>query len=1124
MRRSIAAAMLIGVTCFPWATVSPAQAQEGDALGAGRGPQFLLAASQPSAPPVPVDAASVAVLRRRVSLDLEDVGRAEALAAISRASGLRLVYASGVVPREGRVRLKAEAITAAAALTEVLLDAGVDVILSSGGNAVLVRRTARAAPAVGSVSGRVTDAKTGQGLVGAEVLLERTRWRATTGEDGRYRLSEVEPGSYTLVVRRIGYGKQSQPVTVALGEEATADVALEPIPTQLDELVTTVTGEQRRLELGHVVGVINADSLVKEAPVSNLSELLNGRVPGLQVSQGQGTVGGKVNLQVRGPNSMLLGTQPIVVVDGVRYTGSTVEARLIGDFGTGPAYAEATSPLNDLNPNDVESIEVVKGPSAATLYGTDAANGVIVITTKRGRPGPARWNAYAKGTTSAIPTRPYPDSYWGWGTAGGVPVTSNCTLQSHAQGFCTQDSVTVLPNPLTDPGLSIFGNAPRREAGLSVSGGRQDLRYYFAGGFENAIGPLRTPPALAEQLQAQRGLAQLPDELRHPNTLRTMNLRANVTAALGEMAELRLNTGYIHTATRSLQSGGPYSGALSSARPKFPYGRSSDPSEVFSQNSTERTDRFVASASGQWRPAAWLVTRATVGLDLANRNRGSLARRGDTPRSPYGYANGAVQEDRLRQVATTAELGATATAGAGRLSLRTSVGGQYVRNLSDGLSSFGSDLPPGGTSVGQATNVSTGQTYYETVTLGSYLEETLGLNERLFLTGAVRVDGASAFGRDYTATVYPKASISWLVSQEPFVPHVPGLDELRLRYAYGASGQQPQPDWARVGFSAVPAVVNGTATTTVRLDALGNQDIRPERVREHEFGLDASALGRRAQLGLTWYRRRTADQIVAMNLPPGLGQIYTNLGLTTQRGFEAELAARLLDTRALSWDVRVQHSSHTTQLVALGGAAPVRDLFGGYVEGYPLGARFVVPLVGYADANGDGIITANEVQRGDSAVYAGESTPPHSQTFSTVIGLFQQRLRLSALLERRTGFTQLDWLKAQQCAIGRCRGAVDPGASPREQAEALAVGPSNVEPGDFTRLREVVITLDLPAGVARALRVGSATLSLAGRNLALWTEYSGPDPESASVNGARGNAAEGIPQARSWTIRLDLGF
>jgi TonB-linked SusC/RagA family outer membrane protein len=1125
--RSVRAAIC---ACFALVvTAADASAQEYTvAQSDGGAPRFLVASSRGEAP-VPVDAGSIPALGRRINLDLSDVTIDEALRAIATASRLQLVYSAHVVPVTRRVSVKATDLTVAAALTEVLFRANVDVLLS-GGRIVMVPGPKPLQ--VGVISGRATDSTNREGIGGVAITVEGTRLSATTAADGGYTILGVPVGSRSVTARRLGFVRQSRAVTVADNESATVDFMLVQAPTTLSEVVTTATGDQRRVELGHVVGRINADSLVKEAPVSSLSELLTARVPGLHVFQSQGTVGGEVKVQIRGPNSLLLPTGPIVIVDGIRYT--TGAALLPPEIrsNTGPYKVEPTSPLNDINLRDIELIEVVKGPSAATLYGTDASNGVIVITTKRGRPGPARWDVYGKYTSNMMPSYKYPDLYWAWGTVLGVPnhPTFSCSLLVISFGLCAQqDSVTALPNALNDPEFSIFRAAPTWNYGVSVGGGRQDVRYYFSGDFEDATGPVQMPPAVVEQLTQQRGVGQLPDEQLRPNASTKVNLRGNVTAAFGETAELRVNTGYVHAAIRTLglDARSAYSGAFIRT-PSDPHRKGpSDPANSFSQTSTERSDRFFGSASGHWRPAPWLLARATVGLDLTSRYRYSLARRGAVP-NDFFSVNGSVGDDRTRQLASSAELGLTATTQRGRLSFRTSLGGQYVRNLSDMLISHGSDLPPGGTSIGEAATIQTLQNYRETVTLGSYIEETVGLNDRLFLTGALRIDGASAFGRDYDATAYPKVGASWLVSQEPFFPDLPGLNELRLRYALGASGQQPLPEWSRPAYAAGQAARNGTVTTAVRLTALGNPDLRPERVREHEFGVDVAAVRNRLQLGLTWFRRRTTDQITTMQLPPGLGVIFTNLGLTGQHGFEANLMAKLVDTRALSWDLSVQDAVSRTKLIDLGGGITSYSIHGGWVEGYSLGARFNPQIAGYADANGDGIIADSEVQLGDP-VYAGESIPPRSQTLTTVIGVFERRLRFSALLERRSGFTQLDRLENGLCATtSQCRALTDRSTPLAEQAEAMALWFSRsysiVQRGDFTRLREVAVTLDVPANISRAFGARSVALSLAGRNLALWTDFSGPDPESAAVNSDAFATTEGIPQGSSWSLRVDFRF
>src|SRR5581483_3311895 len=198
--------------------------------------------------------------------------------------------------------------------------------------------------------------------------------------------------------------------------------------------------------------------------------------------------------------------------------------------------------------------------------------------------------------------------------------------------------------------------------------------------------------------------------------------------------------------------------------------------------------------------------------------------------------------------------------------------------------------------------------YSETVTLGAYLEQTLGLDQRLFVTGALRADGASAFGRDYKAAIYPKVSVSWLISEESRFPHWSWLEELRVRYAYGASGRQPQLYMALPSYSRGTAFVDGKDQQTIDYYGLGNPDLRPERTREHEFGFDAAMLHGRLRMEGTWYFRTTVDGIQSTQLPPGYGFLYVNVGEVRDRGFEGQLWLRPVESRTLTWDISLQHS------------------------------------------------------------------------------------------------------------------------------------------------------------------------------------------------------------------------
>lgn len=1063
-------------------------------------------------------------LKRPVTLDARSMPLAAALTDISSQADLGLVYGSDLIPADRQVTLRVRETPAGTALRRVLADTDVDFSVTGDKQVVLVKRppvpaSAQAAVQAGTVTGRVTDAATGDGVTAVDVSLEGTQRRVLTNSAGRYTLANVAPGTYTLRARRIGYNQATQTITVRADETLTIDVKLQGAPTQLDAVVATATGEQRVRELGHSVGRINADSLVQVAPISTISDLLKGRVPGLQVFQTSGAVGGEINMRMRAPTSAELSTEPIVIVDGVRYTSGIVSTT--NPTPAIPFNIEQTSRLNDLNPNDIESIEVVKGPSAATLYGTDAVNGVIVITTKAGLAGPARWRAYGRAGLKEMPKYEYAGSYWGWGSA-----TSNCTLRNVALGSCTQDSVTVIPNPLNDSELTIFGAKPTWQYGANVSGGSEELRYYFSADFEEATGPIRMPAGMMDELREQLGGGKPLKSQLEPNNLSKINLSANVVANIGKKATIRFNTGYTNNEVRQLSVGNPYNAVFSQARPdQDGYSGGASPLQAFSKSTTEWTNRFFGRVTTEWRPAEWLSARGLIGIDLPNTQRYSLGLR-----DAWTNYKGEVGDERVRATTTTGELGATASFDRGRLSSRTSVGAQYVRGFTNRLINIGTDLRPGGSAIIDAAALRIYQTYHETVTLGSYVEQMFGLNDRLFVTGAIRADGSSSFGNDYSAATYPKLGVSWVASEEPFMPHIPGLDNLRLRYAFGASGQQPRPDMRRFTFGAGQALLDGASRNKLAITRIPSPDLRPERVREHEIGLDASALDSRIRLDLTWNYRQVFDQIRSVTMPVGMGSKWINVGYSTGHGMEAMLTARVIETHGASWDVTVTHATNETKLIDRGSAPELFSVYGGLVEGYPIGARFRLPIASYEDTNGNGILEPNEVIMGDTPVYMGEGSPRTSQTLSSTIGLFNQRVRVSALFDRRSDFTVFNYIRMRQDLGGYSRAAVDPTTPWAQQAEihasmkGVSTGYFYIDQGDNTRLAEASVSVNLPERWVQPVKLSTAAFTLSGRNLGLWTKYTSSDPESGRFAGNMGTYADNIPQARDWVLRVDLGF
>jgi TonB-linked SusC/RagA family outer membrane protein len=1014
-----------------------------------------------------------------------------------------------------------------------------------------------------TITGRVTDQASGAPLGDARVYLLGSALVTATNADGRYTLRGVPAGAAEIRAIRVGYTEQKKPVAVTAGGATTVDFAMAPSVVKLAEVVTTATGQQRRVELGNTVGTLgDVSTRVEETPVSNISDLLVAKMPGVVVLPGA-TTGAAGTVRIRGTSSLSLSNAPIWIVDGVRFNSGN-----FGVNGAGGNMANSTF-LNGLNPEDIQDVEVVKGPSAATLYGTDASNGVIVVTTKKGRAGAARWSTFAEYGRVEDHSQ-YPETYAIWGHRPAAPNTPvRCLLRELPLNTCVRDSVTSL-NVIEVPSLSPLGTGNHKQFGMQVSGGTDAVRYFVSGDFQDDVGPLQLPDVDVARLQAAR--LKIRDEWERPEAMRSQSARANIGANPHPTLDVNVSAGFSKINQRLGQTDnnfnsvfyqsmmspgfrGPGLGYTAkdsrgqdlNGNAQYTYG------DVFQRYAREDVQRLVGSTNASWRPVSWLQTDGTLGLDLAARSSFGLCRFGECP-DFNDWRRGQVADAHFLNRNFSFKLTSTASwHPLSWLDLKTTAGADYTNQQREDTRSTGTVLPPGAQGVGDAA-VTTGNATLPSAdkTFGVYLQEQAAFRDRLFLTLAVRSDENSAFGTNFQRVYYPKGSVSWILSEEEFFPKLAFLNQFRLRSAYGASGVQPQSTSAFITYTAPTVSVGGVDSPGLRENTLGNADLKPETSTEWESGFDTRILKDRVSIEFTYYYKKTKDALLNLAIAPSAASpgttptVLRNQGSVENKGLELSINSTILDLRRVAWDVTINASRNSNKLLSLGrdgrdsvirvnGTGANRDSIG-----FPLRGWYYRTYT-YDDANDDGIIIPDEVTVNPNFSYQGSSIPRNILSVTNGVNLFNRTLRLNAMFDYKGGFKIANGGKSFQCGNNpACPGLSNPDAAVEDQAAAVAFtakAPLNtswgfLEDGDFVRFRELSATYTLPSRISRYARARDATLSLGARNLKVWTNYKGADPEEGYVNGTAATNANIDVQAtfassaprRFYTFRLNLHY
>src|SRR5438552_4417848 len=961
----------------------------------------------------------------------------------------------------------------------------------------------------GSVEGTVTATATNEPVVGAEVTIAGTNIGVRTGPDGRFTLGNVAAGLRELRILAIGYRLATLRVTITADRTTTTTLQLAPSVLQLDAVVVTGTaGLARVREVGNSIAQVNL-SQVKDPP-ANMDQLLQARAPGLNVMQTSGMAGEGAQIRLRGAVSVSQSNQPIVYIDGIRVRSEGYRRnRPPFDDSNSNAFRGANyqaSPLNDINPADVDHIEVIKGSAASTLYGTEAAAGVIQIFTKHGGTGAPRWSFETGQGIAQL--RPF-------GTDS-VPYL-NLRPAGSPTGLCHE-------NPAA--GCSWIRNAYRQRYTGSVGGG--------------ISGSLGVQYLLSGTREDNDGVLPLDNEKK-------FSTRGNFSVNLFDNVRLDWNTTYANTDLSNTPSGNNAQGlVLNVYRQEQNYRHSGDPKlidSLLNQTLTTGIERLITGGTVTYTPLSWFSNRFTIGYDQANQENRNLR--------PFGFVaapQGILVDEQIRYSILTADyVGNVDLHLSPALASTFSVGGQSITSDEVRTAAYGEIFPgPGLPVVSNAALFLANESRLRVVNAGFFFQDVMKFRDRYFLTGGIRFDGNSAFGKSLGLQAYPKISGSYVISDEPFWPASGG--EVKLRGSLGWSGRAPGAfdalrTWLACTSNNQSCFLPGT---------IGNPDVGPERTREAELGFDAALFRNRLTLEFTWYHRLTTDALFPVRQVPSDGfpaNQNFNVGSMSNAGIEFAVNGAIVNRP--TWGLDLGGSIYTNHGLVrdLGGAVPFAA-GGGWVE------AGVPPMV----AIGTLIRNPNEIAPPDTMICRNVPLPNRhcTSTGRYVFGPQQPTLILgtSATLRLPKGITLSArgeyqggaWINdgaSTQALLRSVRWPTCARAYPflaagdtnsltaRERLECLPLafaraGDASIMwfPQDFFKLRD--ITLTVPDGWA-IRRATSATLAITVQNYFKWInrQLRMFDPEMVgrdALDSQNRDISEHVPPPAVITVNLRVAF
>ena len=1004
-----------------------------------------------------------------------------------------------------------------------------------------------------SVSGKVTDAKDGSPLPGVNVLVKNGGNGAITDTDGKYTIKAL--ATDVLVISFIGY----ETIEETVGQRSVIDFSLVEVVTNLDEVVVVgSTLQTNKRQLGNTVNSVSAKDLEKSG-TGNLFGALQGKVPGAQITQNSGDPAGGMTIRMRGVKSLSGNSDPLYVIDGVVSSNSTtnVSQRAVGAAGV----ALGTNRMADINPNDIENITLLNGAAAAAVYGSRAINGVVLITTKKGKSGKPRFTFSTSYNSNElrkrVPFTTYGKQFWSatqlQHTIAGVgsPTTPNSTF---AEGNINPDryvGTNLVDVTRYDYQDNIFRTGSGTDNYFSVTGGNDKTTYM----------------ASASYLQNE-GIIKGTDFTRYGVKLR-------LDQQLASWAKLSVGLNYINSKANEKPNGNVFYSPINSMtinnntyniteRDAFgnlkgmDAGRPNPLSVIETFDFNQKVNRTIADVQLKLAPLKGLSIDILGGVDTYSEQGLNYI-----PVYPYavnsdqyntGFASSAVNQAFLANT----DFNATYEKDFGDFKSITVAGFNYQYNRSDFTSASGQGMTTGIKTVsGATTNLATTYGLGQFNIYGGFLQQTVGYKNFAFLTFAGRIDGSSKFEKSSTDQSYGKVTASIVISDLDFWKNTVGsaVNNFKLRAALGdAGGLNAIEPYDRFQNVSAGQFLNKSSFTAS--NRISNKNIKPERMRELELGADFGILNDRFNVGVTWYSQEISDLIVDYVVASSSGGTskLDNVGTMENKGIELSLGASAIKTTDWGLDINVIYSRNRNKITELGSPRiQIANAAGAPVWHVKNEAASVFYGTYYA-RNQDGSLLLNQQgqfyqERGTTATNIAERDPATGLPFQTgnssglvrkVIGnpnpdytaslstsLRYKNVSLSGLFDAVQGFDVFNADRRTRQGIGNGEYAEREmkGELPRGYIWSMySIEEWRIEDGSFVKLRELSVAYNLPSIIKG---INNLQLSFTGRNLYSWDSYEGYDPETnAGNNSDRFRATDfgNVPIPRTYQVKLTANF